>query len=166
MKAKRLTPVLIFLFVLINSLQVAAELPPRETLRQWTEKMKTSPRGPFFRIRWFCEDGSILPPKPYACRDHGGGVQHGEWSDQVKRLRAGGYYIGNVLAALDIGQITDAPGYSDLYNQILIEKFLIAADDGWIFHKARYYRGAVQAEDEASKARELLLALAGKDIWS
>jgi len=87
-------------------------------------------------------------------------------SDQVKRLRAGGYYIGNVLAALDIDQVTGAPGYSDLYNQILIEKFLIAAADGWIFHKARYYRGAVQAENETAVARELLLGLADKDVWN
>ncbi len=61
--------------------------------------------------------------------------------------------------------IIKGPGYSDLYNQLLIEKFLIAADDGWIFRKARYYRGALQAENESAGARELLLGLAGKDIW-
>ena len=42
---------------------------------------------------------------------------------------------------------------------------MIAADDGWIFRKARYYRGAVQAENETAKARELLLGLAAKDVW-
>ncbi len=166
MKAIRITAIVLFLSVLTATFLTATELPPRETLRQWVEEMKTNPRGPFARIRWFCNDGSILPPKPYACTNHGGGIQHGEWSDQVKRLRAGGYYIGNVLAALDVDQVTGAPGYSDLYNQILIEKFLIAADDGWIFHKARYYRGAVQAENETAVARELLLGLAGKDVWS
>jgi hypothetical protein len=128
--------------------------------------MKTSSKGPFARIRWFCNDGSILPPKAYACRDHEGGVQHGEWTDRVKRLRAGGYYIANILASLDQSLITSAQGYSDLYNQILFEKFLIAADDGWIFRKARYYRGAVQAENETAMARELLLGLAAKDIWN
>jgi hypothetical protein len=166
MKAIRIAAIVLFLLVLTATFQIAAELPPRETLRQWVEEMKTNSRGPFARIRWFCNDGSILPPKAYACRDHDGGVQHGEWTDRVKRLRAGGYYIGNVLAALDIDQVTGAPGYSDLYNQILIEKFLIAADDGWIFRKARYYRGAVQAENETAMARELLLGLAGKDVWS
>jgi hypothetical protein len=93
-------------------------------------------------------------------------VQHGEWTDRVKRMRAGGYYIANVLAALDPEQIISTPGYSDLYNQILIEKFLIAVDDGWIFRKALYYRGALQAEDETAVARELLLGLADEDIWS
>jgi len=166
MKANRIAPIVIFLLVLTGPLQVAADLPPGDTLRQWIDEMKTSPKGPFSRIRWFCNDGSILPPKPYACRDHDGGVQHGEWTDRVKRLRAGGYYIANVLASLDLSQITGAPGYSDLYNQILIEKFLIAADDGWIFRKARYYRGAVQAEDETAMARELLLGLAAQDVWN
>ena len=166
MKAIRIAAIVIFLFVATNPFQVAAEMPTRETLRQWIEEMKTSPKGPFSRIRWFCNDGSILPPKAYACKDRGGGVQHGEWTDRVKQLRTDGYYIANVLASLDVSQISAAPGYSDLYNQILIEKFLIAADDGWIFRKARYYRGAVQAEDETAKARELLLALAGNDVWS
>jgi hypothetical protein len=166
MKAIRIAAIVIFLFVATNPFQVAAEMPPRETLRQWIEDMKTSPKGPFYRIRWFCNDGSILPPKPYACRDHGGGVQHGEWTGRVKQLHADGYYIANVLASLDLSQITSAPGYSDLYNQILIEKFLIAADNGWIFRKALYYRGAIQSEDEAAKARELLLELSGQDVWS
>ena len=156
----------ILFLVLTGPVQAAADLPSQETLRQWIEEMKTSPKGPFSRIRWFCNDGSVLPPKAYACKDRGGGVQHGEWTDRVRQLRADGYYIANVLASLDLSQIAGAPGYSDLFNQILIEKFLITADDGWIFRKARYYRGAIQAEDEIARARELLLDLAGRDVWS
>ena len=166
MKANRIAPIVILLLVLTGPFPEAADLPSRETLRQWIEEMKISPKGPFKRIRWFCNDGSILPPKAYACKDRGGGVQHGEWNSRVMRLRADGYYIANVLASLDLNQITSAPGYSDLYNQILIEKFLIAADDGWIFRKARYYRGAIQSEDEIAKARTLLIDLAGQDVWS
>lgn len=166
MTAIRIFSVILLLLVSAPTSQTAADIPTRDTLRQWVEEMKTDPRGPFDRIRWFCNDGTILPPKPYACKDHGGGVQHGEWTDRVKRLRADGYYIANVLASLELNPITEAPGYSDLYNQILIEKFLITADDGWIFRKARFYRGSVQAENETAMARALLLELAGKDIWS
>ena len=166
MNAIRIASTVLLLLVLTPRPQVAADLPPPETLRQWIAEMKTASRGPFARIRWFCNDGSILPPKPYACKDHDGGVQHGEWTDRVKRLRAGGYYIANILASLDLSLITSTQGYSDLYNQILIEKFLIAADDGWIFRKARYYRGAVQAENETAMARELLLGLAAQDVWN
>ena len=28
--------------------------------------MKDQARGPFKRLRWFCNDGTILPPKSYA----------------------------------------------------------------------------------------------------
>ena len=85
MKTIRIAPIVILLLVLTAPLLVAADLPSRETFRQWIEEMKTSPKGPFSRIRWFCRDGSTLPPKPYACKDHGGGVQHGEWTGRVKR---------------------------------------------------------------------------------
>jgi hypothetical protein len=146
MNTIRIISIILFLLVTTPFPLGAADLPPRETLHQWIAEMKTSSRGPFSRIRWFCNDGSILPPKAYACRDHDGGVQHGEWTDRVKRLRAGGYYIANILASLDLSLITGTQGYSDLYNQILIEKFLIAADDGWIFRKARYYRGRFRSK--------------------
>ena len=79
----------------------AASLPSTPTLQEWIGEMKTTPKGPFIRIRWFCKDGSVMPPKAYACKDHGGGIQHGEWSERTKEMRAGGYEIGNVLAALD-----------------------------------------------------------------
>jgi hypothetical protein len=90
MQTIRIAPIVILLLVLTGPFQTAADLPSRETLHQWIEAMKTSPKGPFTRIRWFCKDGSVLPPKPYACKDHGGGVQHGEWTGRVKQLRADG----------------------------------------------------------------------------
>ena len=49
--------------------------------------MQENPRGPFSRIRWFCNDGTVLPPEAYACREHGGGYQHGEWSAETVKLR-------------------------------------------------------------------------------
>ena len=33
------------------------------------EAFKQDPRGPFFRIRWFCNDGKDYPPSPYPCAD-------------------------------------------------------------------------------------------------
>ena len=66
----------LFIFLVFTSVnipvQAATDLPDTETLGAWVRDMKSSPRGPFSRIRWFCADGSILPPKPYACREHGG----------------------------------------------------------------------------------------------
>ena len=56
--------------------------------RQWIVDMKHQPRGPFSRLRWYCNDGTVLPPKEYACESHGGGHQHGEWSERTQKLRA------------------------------------------------------------------------------
>jgi hypothetical protein len=134
-------------------------LPEPEILRQWIAQMKEAPRGPFQRIRWFCKDGAILPPQPYACKDHGGGVQHGEWTDRVKLLRSHGYLIANVLAAIDPTSFRAEPDWLPALKQILLEQFLIEADDGWIFRQARFYSGALQTENENASGRALLLDL-------
>ena len=124
--------------------------------QSWIEQMKTAPRGPFARLRWFCSDGTVQTPEAYACKDHGGGVQHGEWTDHVKTLRGLEYYIANVYADLISNTVTKNPHHFDIVKQMILEQFLIAADDGWIFRKARYYRGAFQAEDEARGGEALL----------
>jgi len=135
------------------------ELPDDATLRSWVQKMKKSPRGPFKHLRWFCTDGTILPPKEYACREHGGGVQHGEWTDRVKLMRTNGYYIANVYADIKSEFFMDDPDHLEILKQMILEQFLINADDGWIMRRARYYRGSLQAEDETRGGRSLLLEL-------
>jgi len=142
----------------------AAALEP-ETARVWIEEMKSEPRGPFARVRWFCADGAVLPPEPYACRDRGGGRQHGEWTERALRLREAGYRVANVLAAIEPAELIAREDFRDRYNQILIEQFLISADDGWILRRARYYRGALQEEAERRAARRLLHKLAEDRYW-
>ncbi len=141
----------IFLLLILLAWPLLSPATPESdqaTFRQWIKQMKTVPRGPFRRIRWFCNDGEILPPEPYACVSHGGGIQHGQWSERTERLRAAGYRIANVLAeyarddsAADVDR--------DLLREILLERFLVNRDNGWIFRRARFYRGAIQREDEA-----------------
>ena len=133
--------------------------------REWVDEMKALERGPFSRLRWFCNDGTVLPPKSPACRDHGGGHQHGQWSDKTLELRRRGYLVANVLAGLDAASLIDEPGYRNLYAQILIERFLIGADDGWIMRRALFYRGAIQEEDERAAARRLLQEMSARDEW-
>jgi hypothetical protein len=88
-----------FSFLLTSAFAASEEpLPDPQTLHSWVQAMKKSPRGPFKHIRWFCNDGTIQLPQEYACKEHGGGVQHGEWTDRVKILRANAYFIANVFA--------------------------------------------------------------------
>jgi len=161
----RFLPLLMLSLVLTSSL--AAE-PGDQTLRYrgWIQAMKEAERGPFSGIRWFCSDGAILPPEAYACRDHGGGHQHGEWSERTRELRNNGYFIGTVLAGLDRGTFLAYPAVRDRYAQLLVERFLTTFDDGWIYRRARFYRGALQEEDEREAARQLLMAMAAQPQWT
>jgi hypothetical protein len=140
-------------------------LPDAATLRGWIEEMKLSPQGPFERIRWYCKDGTVLPPKAYACVEHGGGVQHGEWNAKAVAMREGGYAIANVLAGIDPAPFVGSAADLHLLDQILLERFLITLDDGWIFRGARSYRGALQIEDEEAGAQTLVLALLADPRW-
>jgi hypothetical protein len=155
------------LLVLFHAVAGAAELPEPGVLRGWIADMKSSARGPFVAVRWFCKDGSILAARaPGGCDGHRGGYQHGEWSAEVKRLRAGGYYIANILADLDPAVFGARPLDAEALTQVLIEQFLLTADDGWILRRARYYRGAFQAEDDAEGTRTLLGRLAAQTDWA
>ena len=132
----------------------------------WIQEMKQSSRGPFSKVLWFCSDGTVLPPKPYACTEHGGGYQHGQLSEQANTLRSNGYWIANLLVAFDVEKDIALSNFLDRYNQLLIEKFLIRSDNGWILQKALFYRGAIQEEDERDQGRKLLIGLASKPEWT
>jgi len=132
---------------------------------QWIAEMKQAERGPFSRIRWFCKDGQILPPKSYACKEFGGGAQHGQWSERTLSLRAADYAIANFYADLDIDDFVSNHATTDRFAQMLIEQFLIRLDDGWILRRARFYRGAFQEEGERRGSRKLLFKLAEDRDW-
>ncbi len=137
----------------------------QEQARKWVEDMKDGQRGPFKRLRWFCNDGAILPPEPHGCAEHGGGRQHGEWSDETVALRRAGYELATVLAAVDAGEFMARPDFAAALKQMILERYLVSADDGWIYRRARFYRGALQAEDEDASGRALLLALLDRREW-
>ncbi len=139
---------------------------PTTTLyRQWIDAMKTDRRGPFDQIRWFCDDGAVLLPTPGACESHTGGNQHGQWSAHTKQLRKAGFMVASFYADLEIDNLLASdPTFSPL-AQMLVEQFLIRADDGWILRQARFYRGAYQEEGERKGARKLLLRLLSDPDW-
>jgi len=159
----------ILFFFLIPSVPLpssADETPADvEKYRGWIAEMQERERGPFSRLRWFCQDGTVWPPKPYPCKERGGGYQHGEWSSETRELRKQGYLVANILAGLDAKAWVDDPGFRSQYAQLLIERFLMTADDGWIMRRALFYRGAIQEEDERAAARELLTEMCSRDYW-
>jgi phosphohistidine swiveling domain-containing protein len=162
---QRLAIILSFLLLIPGPVLAQADPPDGATLRSWVQAMKKSSRGPFKHIRWFCNDGTIQLPQEYACREHDGGVQHGEWTDRVRTLRSNGYFIANVFADVRAQEFLQDTRQLDIVRQMVLERFLVEADDGWIFRRARYYRGALQTEDETRAGRELLLALVSDPDW-
>ena len=50
-----------------SSAAVSAGVTVDPQLQALVQELKEAPRGPFQRLRWFCNDGAVLPPKPYAC---------------------------------------------------------------------------------------------------
>ena len=146
-----------------SSAAVSAGVTVDPQLQALVQELKEAPRGPFQRLRWFCNDGAVLPPKPYACSERGGGRQHGQYRKDVAQLRSDGFAIANVLASIDADDLLDSP--DDTLQQLLIEKFFIRYDDGWIFHRARFYRGGLQVEDEIASAQRIVEALLTKPEW-
>jgi hypothetical protein len=163
---RRSAPLLAALAVALGAaLPAAAQpLPPPETLQGWIRGFKESERGPFELIRWFCFDGTIRPARA-GCGGEGKGVQHGDWNAQARALRAGGYSVANVLVALDPQRFVGPNADLETWKQILLERFLVGFDDGWIFRGAYGYRGAFQIEDEEEAAHRILRAMLSDPRW-
>jgi len=133
--------------------------------RGWVEQFKQAARGPFDGVQWFCKDGSVLPPKAYACREHGGGRQYGVWNQHALLMRDNGYLVANLFTLLKPQDYTGAHAQLENWKQILFEQYLLRADDGWVFRRARYYRGAIQAEVEQDSASKIILAMLADSRW-
>ena len=139
----------------------AAPLAP-EALTGMIADCKKDPKGPFSAIAWFCPDGSVLPASGH-CNDKGG-IQHGVLKPAVARLADGErLYWGQVLAGTAADQFLDAANHFSRLKQYQLERYLQRIDDGWIWRKARTYRGAVQVEDESAWGADFLKAQLADD---
>lgn len=157
------TAVAVGLFFALAPAAAAPGSPDDGEMARWIQQMKQAPKGPFDGIFWFCADGQVLPPQAYACSAHGGGIQHGRLGERARAMRQAGYLVGNVLAAADPQTLAMEPQRTTL-KAILLERYLMAEDDGWILRRARYYRGALQVENEVAAADAILAALVGKAV--
>ena len=127
--------------------------------------MKQRDKGPYLRIRWYCRDGAVLPPTPYACSKRGGGEQHASYTDDADRLQALGFDVGTILVALPYEQFEDARRGHYRLRELVLEDYLVDNDDGWVLRGARYYRGARQIESEERYGRRHLVRLLSDPAW-
>ena len=116
---------------------------------QTIRDLKSDPKGPFKSINWYCPDGKINAAQQ-PC-DTPGGRQHATLKDPIKKLeRDNGIYLNIILSGASKDEMWGPDNNPTRFRQYSLVQYLMAADDGWIYKKAKYYRGAIQAEDETA----------------
>ena len=148
---------------------VPALTPPDATAvaeaRHLVAAMEANERGPYSRLRWYCNDGTVLPPTAYACREHGSGHQYAEYSPERQRLAELGWPVGTILTATPWDEVWDLGRRNRRLRELLVERYLVGVDDGWVLRRARFYRGRIQVEDEENAGREILVRLLSDPDW-
>ncbi len=115
-------------------------------ISEMVQSFKKDTKGPYKDIRWFCKDGTTLPPQE-RCPEPG--VQRARYKDEVISLsKTNHIFLGQILATTDFDAFWDVDNYHSLLKQYQLGNYLRRVDNGWILRKAQYYRGAMQAEDE------------------
>lgn len=82
---KRFAP-LLSLFIVLSSVGLAQK-KDNDAIRKMVELYKSEARGSYRDIRWFCKDGTTLPPQE-RCAEKGG-VQRAFYRDEVIALANG-----------------------------------------------------------------------------
>lgn len=162
------------MLVMCCSIQLYAQGPvdisaaQAEQAKKIIEAMKKNPRGPYFQLRWFCNDGTVLPPKGAPCANHGGGYQRGDLSDQSKELDKLGFRVGVLFTGLPYENFLDASRNYEFLRELIVQSYLVQIDDGWVMRSVLTggtARGYVQAEDEALFGSGLLRQLLNDRAW-
>ncbi len=146
----------VFFLLLATGAQAQGGGSSSAALRTLVDNLKNDPRGPYQAIRWFCPDGTVIPAKERCAEP--GGIQHGLPKDAVAALaREEHLFLGQILAGTEFSDFLDRQHNYSRAKQYQLEKYLQEVDDGWIMRRGRYYRGALQAEDEEKWGSGFLL---------
>jgi len=151
---------LLFTFVLWHTFGFAQKVD-NTRLKEMVQRFKGDAKGPYKDIRWFCKDGTTVHgtercPEP--------GIQRARYKDEVVSLgKLNHIYLGQILSTTPFQDFWDTSLNHSRLKQYQIEKYLQLNDNGWILRKARFYRGAFQAEDEETWGAEFLKWLLSND---
>lgn len=152
---------LVFLF---SSLVLGQKKIDNDYLKDQIAQYKTSIRGPYKDIRWFCTDGSLRAPKDPCPEDIGPGVQHARYKDEVVAIgKERHIFLGQILAYTSKEEFWDENSDHSRLKQYQLDKYLRAVDNGWVNQKGQFYRGSVQAEDEEAWGIEFYKWLLAKN---
>lgn len=141
-----------------NSLYAQKDIDVAQ-IKEQIKSYENDSRGPYYRIKWFCSDGTVRAAKD-PCPDDIGGIQHASFKPEVEKLAKDHHiFLGNLLSANEFDEFWDASYNHSRLKQYQIVKYLSGVDDGWIYRKGRYYRGAMQSEDEEAWGKGFYLNL-------
>jgi len=142
---------LLFSFILFSfSIGLFAQAKTAKQIKTQIASLKKHVRGPYRDIRWFCKDGSVRAAKDPCPDSTSPGVQHARYKKDVVALgKKNHIFLGQILTYTDKVDFWDATKNHSRLKQYQLQKYLSAIDNGWINRRGQYYRGAVQAEDEA-----------------
>ncbi|QTD37708.1 phosphoenolpyruvate synthase [Polaribacter batillariae] len=145
---KNITLVYSICILLLTSTTFAQKKSNNE-LKKLVETYKKDIRGPYYRIKWFCKDGSIRDAKDPCPDSIGGGIQHASFKQSALAVRKTNHlFFAEILASVNTDNFLDEKNNYSRLKQYQIGQYLASIDDGWILKKGQYYRGAVQSEDE------------------
>ena len=146
---------LTFTIVLLFSLEATSQKKSNNDIKQLIDSYKNDIRGPYYRIKWFCKDGSVRDSKDPCPDSIGGGIQHASFKQSALDLRKSNHlFFGQILASLKTTDFLDATHNFSRLKQYQIGQYLASLDNGWVLKKGQYYRGAIQSEDEEAWGKE------------
>ncbi|QNM86826.1 phosphoenolpyruvate synthase [Polaribacter pectinis] len=137
------------ILLLVYNVNSHAQEKDNEKIKQLVEEYKKDIRGPYYRIKWFCKDGSIRDSKDPCPDSIGGGIQHASFKKSALDLRESNHlFFGEILASVKNEDFLDEKNNFSRLKQYQIGKYLASIDDGWVLKKGQFYRGSIQSEDE------------------
>ena len=148
----------IYLFLLLSPFFINNSFSQEKTnqeIIQLVESYKNDSRGPYYRIKWFCKDGSIRDSKDPCPDDIGGGIQHASFKESALDLRKTNHlFFGEILASTNTNDFLDKQNNFSRLKQYQIGEYLASVDNGWVLRKGQFYRGAKQSEDEEAWGKD------------
>ncbi|MFD2528984.1 PEP/pyruvate-binding domain-containing protein [Polaribacter marinaquae] len=152
MKTKLL---LSFAFALLFGTTNYAKQKSNNDIKKLISSYKKDIRGPYYRIKWYCKDGSVRDSKDPCPDSIGGGIQHASFKESALDLRKTNHlFFGEILASLNNQDFLDSENNYSRLKQYQLGKYLASIDDGWVLKKGQYYRGSVQSEDEEAWGKQ------------
>ncbi|MFD1061974.1 PEP/pyruvate-binding domain-containing protein [Winogradskyella litorisediminis] len=144
------------LIIVLCTFQIStAQKLSNKQIAELVQDYKKDIRGPYYRIKWFCKDGTIRDPKDPCPDDIGGGIQHASFKENALKLRkTNNLYFAEILAANEIEPFLDTKNHFNRLKQYQVNKYLVSVDDGWVLQKGQFYRGSVQSEDEQAWGKD------------